>query len=122
MKQKSQNRTSPRPRRRPEPRLIHLSTCTCTLCKGRASVCMQAFSWIDRRDPAHAIAHAKEDLLSYFDRLPPLVKQALLVADVNVCSWCAEIWVDRFGAEKAAQLIRGTRFIDDANAVTPIDG
>ena len=81
---------------------------------------MQAFEWVDKRDPNHAIRHAKEDLLTYFDRLPPLIKEALLVADVNVCSWCAEIWVSRYGEAKAAQLIRDARFIDDTNAVTPI--
>jgi hypothetical protein len=83
---------------------------------------MDAFDWVDKRDPAHSLRHAQEDLLKYFDRLPPQVKEALLGADVNVCSWCAEIWVDRHGAAKAARLIRDVRYIDATRAITPIDG
>ena len=83
---------------------------------------MDAFEWVDKRDPAHSLRHAQEDLLTYFDRLPQEIKAALLSADVNVCSWCAEIWAEQYGAAKAARLIRDARHIDDTRAVTPIDG
>jgi hypothetical protein len=68
------------------------------------------------------LRHVKEDLLGYFDRLAVEVKDALNQSDVNVCSWCAEIWVAQYGAAKAARLIRNVRFVDDTRAVTPIDG
>src|SRR5262249_24070082 len=99
-------------------RLIWLHTCGCARCKGRAAVCMAAFTWVDKRDPNHALRHAKEDLLGYFDRLPAEVKDALNQSDVNVCAWCAEIWVDQYGAAKAARLIRDVTFVDDTRAVT----
>jgi hypothetical protein len=83
---------------------------------------MAAFEWVDKRDPNHALRHAKEDLLHYFDRLPAHIKDALNTADVNTCAWCAEIWVGNYGAEKAVRLIRDVRFIDDTRAITPIDG
>jgi hypothetical protein len=35
-----------------------------------------------------------------------VVRDALNRSDVNVRSWCAEIWVDRYGAAKAAELVR----------------
>jgi len=104
------------------PKLIRLSTCACEHCKGRAAVCMDAFNWLGRRDANHALRHAKEDLLTYFERLPAQVRDALNQADVNVCSWCAEIWVDQHGAAKAARLIRDVRYIDATRAITPIDG
>ena len=106
----------------PKPRVIWLQTCGCTHCKGRAAVCIASFDWVDRRDPNHALRHAQEDLLHYFDRLPPQVKDALNTSDVNVCSWCAEIWASQYGVTKAAQLIGDVRFIDDTRAVTPIGG
>jgi hypothetical protein len=83
---------------------------------------MDAFEWVDKRDPAHARRHAQEDLLHYFDRLPPQIKAALLSADVNVCSWCAEIWTEQYGVAKAARLVRDVRYLDDTHAATPIDG
>ena len=83
---------------------------------------MDAFNWLGRRDANHALRHAKEDLLTYFERLPAQVRDALNQADVNVCSWCAEIWVDQHGAAKAARLIRDVRYIDATRAITPIDG
>ena len=104
------------------PTVIWLSTCGCEHCKGRAAVCTDAFEWMGRRDPNHALQHAREDLLGYFDRLPAQVKDALKKANVNVCSYCAEIWVGQYGAAKTARLIRDVRFIDDTRAVTPIDG
>ena len=94
------------------PRLIHLHTCACSHCKGRGAVCMDGFDWVDKRDPAHALRHAKEDLLVWFDRLPRQIKAALLTADVNTCSWCAEIWANRYGVAKAVQLIRDVRYVD----------
>ena len=105
-----------------KPKVIWLQTCACSHCKGRAAVCMDSFAWIDRRDPAHSLRHAREDLLTYYDRLPRQVKEALLVADVNVCSWCAEIWTDQYGSAKAVQLIRDVRFINATRAITPIEG
>ena len=105
-----------------KPRVIWLQTCGCSHCKGRAAVCMDAFEWVDKRDPAHARRHAQEDLLTYFDRLPLKVKEALLTADVNVCSWCAEIWAQQYGVAKTAQLVGDVRYIDDTRAITPIDG
>jgi hypothetical protein len=107
-------------RRRPE--LIWLSTCSCDHCKGRAAVCTAAFRWIDRRDPDHVPRHAKEDLFGYFDRLPAEVKDALNQAEVNVCSCCAELWMDQYGAGEAAGLICDFRFIDHNWAVTPVEG
>jgi hypothetical protein len=83
---------------------------------------MDAFEWVDKRDPAHARRHAQEDLLHYFDRLPPQVKDALNKSDVNTCSWCAQIWARQYGPAKAARLIRDVRYIDDTRAITPIDG
>ena len=105
-------------------RFIHLSTCGCKICKGRAAVCIAGFGWLKRDDPLHALEHARKDLLRYFDRLPTSVKDALNAADVNVCSWCAQIWVDEYGAFKAVQLIRDVRFTldDPCRAATPIDG
>jgi hypothetical protein len=82
---------------------------------------MDAFDWVDKRDPRHALRHAQEDLLQYFDRLPKAVKAALNGASVNICSWCAEIWVDRYGSAEAVRLIRRARFIDDTRAVTRTD-
>jgi hypothetical protein len=58
---------------------------------------------------------------SYCDRLPAEVKDALNQSDVNVCSWCAEIWVAEYGAATAVELIRNVRFVDDAQAVTSVD-
>jgi len=81
---------------------------------------MDGFNWVDKRDPRHAHRHAKEDLLGYFDRLPAQVKDALNKSDVNVCSWCAEIWVEEYGVAKAARLIRDVRYIDATRAITPI--
>jgi hypothetical protein len=83
---------------------------------------MAAFTWVDKRDPNHDLRHAKEDLLGYFDRLPAEVKDALNQSSVNVCAWCAEIWVDEYGAATAARLIRDVTFVDDTRAVTPVDG
>jgi hypothetical protein len=103
-------------------RLIHLQTCSCEHCKGRAAVCMDGFNWIDRGAPNHSLAHAKEDMNRYFDGLPASIKDALNVADVNVCAWCAQIWVAKYGATRAAQLIRDVRFIDEMRAVTPVNG
>jgi hypothetical protein len=101
---------------------IWLQTCGCALCKGRAAVCTAGFNWIDRGDPNHALHHAQEDLLDYFDWLPIEVQDALNRADVNVCSWCAEIWVAQYGAAIAAELIRNVVFVDDTRAVTSVDG
>ena len=105
-------------------RFIWLHTCGCGLCKGRAAVCMAGFGWIDWENSLHALQHAREDMLKYFDRLPLSIKNALNASDVNVCSWCAEIWVNRYGAFKAAKLIRDVRFVrdDPCRAATPIDG
>ena len=110
------------PKRQARPSLIWLSTCSCTHCKGRAAVCMDSFNWLGKRNADHALRHAKEDLLTYFERLPAQVRDALNQADVNVCSWCAEIWVSDYGVAKAASLIRDVRFIDDTRAATPFDG
>jgi hypothetical protein len=82
---------------------------------------MAAFDWIDRSKSDHVLAHAQEDLLDYFDRLPAEVKAALAEADVNVCSWCAEIWIRNYGAASAAQIIRAVRFIDDMHAVVKLE-
>src|SRR6516164_9763054 len=103
---------APRQRSSSPGALIWLETCSCEHCLGRAAVCTAGFNWIDRDDPNHALAHAQEDLLCYFDRLPPVVQNALNQADTNVCSWCAEIWVRQYGAQVAAQLIRDARFVD----------
>jgi hypothetical protein len=51
-------------------KLIKLSTCSCSICKGRAAVCMEGFSWVDRRDPNHHQRHAQEDLLKYLRQAP----------------------------------------------------
>jgi hypothetical protein len=77
---------------------------------------------IDRDDPNHALAHAQEDLLIYFDHLPAEVQNVLNQAGVNVCSWCAGIWVEQYGAQAAVQLIRDVRFVDTGRAVTPVGG
>ena len=101
--------------------LMELHTCNCPHCKGRASVCMNCFDWVDKKDPNHTLRHAQEDLLTYFDRLPAEVKAALAEADVNVCSWCADIWIMNYGAASAAQIIRAVRFIDDTHAVVRLE-
>jgi hypothetical protein len=101
-------------------RSIELRTCDCSHCKGRAAVCMDAFDWVDKSDLRHALRHAQEDLLSYFDRLPAEVKAALTEADVNVCSWCAAIWADSYGAANAARIIRAVRFVDDTRAIVKL--
>ena len=111
-----------RSRRDPPKGLIWLHTCGCAHCKGRAAVCTAGFSWMDRRDPRHAWRHAREDLLDYFDRLPLEVRDALNRSDTNVCSWCAEIWLQAHGAAAAVALIRNVRFVDDARAVTCAGG
>ena len=82
---------------------------------------MDAFEWLGR-GPNHALRHAKEDLLTYFDRLPAQVQDALNKADVNVCSYCAQIWTDSYGVAKAVRLIRDVRFIDATRAITPTAG
>jgi hypothetical protein len=85
-------------------------------------VCTAGFNWIERGDPNHALAHAQEDLLHYFDRLPPVIQNALNQADTNVCSWCADLWLQEFGERLPVQLIRDVRFVDAGRAVTPIGG
>ena len=107
---------------RRRPKLIHLHTCACSHCKGRGAVCMDAFDWVDKRDPAHALRHAREDLNDYFDGLPAPIKDALNKSDVNVCSWCAQIWTGRYGIAKAVQLIRDVRYIDADHAIAPFGG
>ena len=109
------------PKGKPTSRLIELSTCDCPHCKGRAAVCMAAFDWIDRSKSDHVLAHAQEDLLDYFDRLPTEVRAALTEADVNVCSYCAEIWIKRYGAASAAQIIRAVRFVDERRATVKLE-
>ena len=94
--------------------IIRLQTCNCARCRGRATVCMDAFKWMGKCNEAE---HAKQDLLNFFERLPALVKGALNAADVNVCSFCAEIWVEQYGAVRAAQLITNTRFIPGSETV-----
>jgi hypothetical protein len=79
---------------------------------------MAAFGWLDRRDPDHALGHAKEDLLTYFDELPAPIKDALNVAPLNICSWCAQIWVSQYGVAEATRLIGSARFVDAALAAT----
>jgi hypothetical protein len=109
-----------RPTRPKQP--IWLHTCSCAHCKGRAAVCMAAFMWVNQRDPDHALRHAREDLLHYFDRLPIEVQDALNQCDVNICSWCAEIWVKSYGTALAVELIRNANFVEDTQAVTSVDG
>ena len=53
---------------------------------------------------------------------PRQIKEALLIADVNTCAWCAQIWARQYGVAKAVQLIRDVRYIDDTPAVTPLNG
>ena len=111
------------PRRaRSSAKLIWLYSCRCTTCRGRAGVCMDAFNWIDKSAPDHALHHAQEDLIRYFDQLPQTIKAALHRSDVNVCAWCASIWVKRYGAAMAARLVGDVRYIDDTCAVTPLEG
>ena len=74
--------------------------------------------WIDKSAPDHALHHAQEDLIRYFDQLPQTIKAALHRSDVNVCAWCASIWVKRYGAAMAARLVGDVRYIDDTCAVT----
>ena len=52
-------------------RFIHLSTCGCKICKGRAAVCIAGFGWLKRDDPLHALENARKDLLRYLIRPPP---------------------------------------------------
>jgi hypothetical protein len=107
---------------------IRLYACDCPHCRGRAAVCVNAFSWLNRRDPSHVAAHARADFLGLgagdhgFDKLPAAVRDTLNASDVNVCCRCVTGWVRDYGVAKAARLIRDVRFIDDARAVTPIDG
>ena len=79
---------------------------------------MEAFDWLDRQAPDHALAHAKADMLTWFDKLPPEIQYALNQAQVNVCAWCASIWCDSYGPATALALIYNTTFVDDTRAVT----
>jgi hypothetical protein len=99
--------------------VIRLHSCSCSCCKGRGAVCMAAFDWVER-DDNHAMRHAQEDMLKYFDRLPEPIKEALMEADVNVCSWCAEIWVDQYGIADTTRLIRSVKYTDDTHAYATI--
>ena len=109
-------------RRAATPKVIWLYGCGCPTCRGRAGVCMDAFDWLDKSAPDHALSHAQADLVEYFDRLPTPIKDALHRSDVNVCAWCASIWVERYGVAMAARLIGDVRYIDDGRAVTPLEG
>jgi hypothetical protein len=75
--------------------------------------------------PCKSQTGKKEDLLHYFDRLPPQVKDALNKADMNgvlILRRDMDLRVRR--AAKAARLIRDLRFVDETKtrAVTPVDG
>ena len=109
-------------RRAATPKVIWLYGCGCPTCRGRAGVCMDAFDWLDKSAPDHALSHAQADLVEYFDRLPLPIKDALHRSDVNVCAWCASIWVARYGVAMAARLIGDVRYLDDTRAVTPLEG
>lgn len=97
--------------------IIRLACCPCERCRGRATVCTNAFKWMGKHSADHVGDHAKLDLLTYFEHLPANVKDALNGADVNVCSYCAEIWVGIYGAARAVQLIANTRFIPGSDTV-----
>jgi hypothetical protein len=87
------------------PKVIWLQTCTCPDCLGKGAACMDGFNWLGRPKPDHAQQHAQADLLEYFDRLPAEIQDALNGAAVNVCSWCAEIWLSGYGTAAAVELI-----------------
>jgi hypothetical protein len=100
------------------PKMIWLRTCTCPDCLGKGAACMDGFNWLGRPKSDHAQQHAQADLLEYFDRLPAEIQDALNGAAVNVCSWCAEIWLKKYGAPAAVELVRNARFVGEAEAAT----
>jgi len=107
--------------------VIVLHTCGCPHCKGRGAACANAFSWL-AHDNDHVLSHAAADLLGLvglndgYDNLPASIKDALRSATINVCARCANGWLEVYGEDKTAQLIRDVRFVDDTHAITPLDG